>query len=199
MNVHQGLIIQGNLHTHVKRKSDDQNTYNILFSIPLPEQFRDPDWNDEQMLRKAERIGANTAIVIRRIFDGVKIREQSYNVANAVLKLEKAYDAERLEATCTYTLRSSIHHDTVIYGQFLIKNLKSHRRQKNLRNPDMSGELPITAVSLLRKEVWTDDAGKYKTETVRPEPCRAGDSCGGTGKESAVFRHDLYRTVGSCH
>ena len=70
----------------------------------LPEQFRDPDWNDEQMLRKAERIGRNTAIVIQRIFDGVKIREQAYNAANAVLKLEKAHDAERLEAACTYAL-----------------------------------------------------------------------------------------------
>lgn len=70
----------------------------------LPEQFRDPDWNDEQMLRKAERIGTNTAIVIRRIFDGVKIREQAYNAANAVLKLEKAYDAARLEAACAYAL-----------------------------------------------------------------------------------------------
>lgn len=70
----------------------------------LPEQFRDPDWNDEQMLRKAERIGANTAVVIQRIFEGVRIREQAYNAANAVLKLEKAYDAERLEAACAYAL-----------------------------------------------------------------------------------------------
>ena len=70
----------------------------------LPEQFRDPDWNDEQMLRKAERIGSGTAMVVQRIFEGVRIREQAYNAANAVLKLEKSYDTEQLEAACTYAL-----------------------------------------------------------------------------------------------
>ena len=70
----------------------------------LPEQFRDPEWNDEQMLRKAERIGVNTAAVIQRIFEGVRIREQAYNAANAVLKLEKTYDAVQLETACTYAL-----------------------------------------------------------------------------------------------
>lgn len=70
----------------------------------LPEQFRDPEWNDEQMLRKAERIGVNTVVVIQRIFEGVRIREQAYNAANAVLKLAKTYDAAQLETACTYAL-----------------------------------------------------------------------------------------------
>ena len=70
----------------------------------LPEQFHAPEWNDAQMLRKAEQIGPSTAITIQRIFEGVKIREQAYNAVNAVLRLEKAYGAERLEAACTFAL-----------------------------------------------------------------------------------------------
>ena len=56
------------------------------------------------MLRKAEQIGPSTEAVIQRIFEGVKVREQAYNAVNAVLKLEKAYGAERLEAACTFAL-----------------------------------------------------------------------------------------------
>ena len=70
----------------------------------LPEQFRAPEWNDEQMLHKAEQIGPNTVRVIQRIFEGVKIREQAYNAVTAVLRLEKVYGAERLEAACTFAL-----------------------------------------------------------------------------------------------
>ena len=70
----------------------------------LPEQFRAPEWNDAQMLHKAEQIGPSTAIAIQRIFEGVKIREQAYNAVNAVLRLEKAYGAERLEAACAFAL-----------------------------------------------------------------------------------------------
>ena len=46
------------------------------------------------MLWKAEHIGVNTAVVIQRILECIRIREQAYNAANAVLKLEKAYDPE---------------------------------------------------------------------------------------------------------
>ena len=56
------------------------------------------------MLHKAEQIGPSTAIAIQRIFEGVKIREQAYNAVNAVLRLEKAYGAERLEAACAFAL-----------------------------------------------------------------------------------------------
>lgn len=70
----------------------------------LPEQFRAPEWNDAQMLRKAEQIGPSTVVVVQRIFEGVKIREQAYNAVTAVLKLEKAYSAERLEAACAFAL-----------------------------------------------------------------------------------------------
>ena len=56
------------------------------------------------MLRKAEQIGSNTVMVVQRIFEGVKIREQAYNAVTAVLKLEKAYSAERLETACAFAL-----------------------------------------------------------------------------------------------
>ena len=56
------------------------------------------------MLHKAELIGPNTVRVIQRIFEGVKIREQAYNAVTAVLRLEKVYGAERLEAACTFAL-----------------------------------------------------------------------------------------------
>lgn len=94
---------ESRLTSHPRFPSYMTNQY-ATHTEDLPEQFRDPDWNDEQILQKAERIGANTGMVIQRIFDGVKIREQAYNAANAVLKLEKVYDAERLEAACAYAL-----------------------------------------------------------------------------------------------
>ena len=34
----------------------------------------------------------------------MKIREQAYNAVNAVLRLEKSYGAERLEAACCFAL-----------------------------------------------------------------------------------------------
>ena len=70
----------------------------------LPEQFRTPEWDETQMLRKAEQIGPNAIIVVTRIFESVKIREQAYNAVTAVLKLEKTYDATRLESACAFAL-----------------------------------------------------------------------------------------------
>lgn len=61
--------------------------------------------NGERMCRWADKIGSCTRTVVDRIFESVRIQEQAYNSVLAVLKLEKAYSGEALEAACRKALR----------------------------------------------------------------------------------------------
>ena len=70
----------------------------------MPDHFQRMEWNDQRIRKWAVSIGINTAEVIDRIFDGVKIKEQGYNSCLSVLRLSKAYSKERLETACTLAL-----------------------------------------------------------------------------------------------
>lgn len=70
----------------------------------MPDHFQRMEWNDQRIRNWAVSIGINTAEVIDRIFDGVKIKEQGYNSCLSVLRLSKAYSKERLETACTLAL-----------------------------------------------------------------------------------------------
>lgn len=70
----------------------------------MPAYFNQPEMNGERMCRWADRIGRNTRKVVDRIFESVQIEEQAYNSVLSVLKLEKAYSREALEAACQQAL-----------------------------------------------------------------------------------------------
>ena len=70
----------------------------------LPDQFNQPEWNADRLINWARNIGPSTLIVVERIFDSKKIKEQSYNSVLAVLRLSKKYSNERLENACRFAL-----------------------------------------------------------------------------------------------
>lgn len=70
----------------------------------MPEKSTNPNWNTERIQEWASKIGPNTLEVINRTISSVKIKEQSYNSALAVLRLAKMYTNERLENACKYAL-----------------------------------------------------------------------------------------------
>ena len=70
----------------------------------MPPYFDQPEMNGDRMCRWADKIGANARKVVDRIFASVQIEEQAYNSVLSVLKLEKAYSRELLEAACREAL-----------------------------------------------------------------------------------------------
>ena len=70
----------------------------------MPDEFTEPEMNDERMRSWASTIGPYTLEVINRIFKGVQIKEQGYNAALSVLKLSQHYPKERFEAACQISL-----------------------------------------------------------------------------------------------
>jgi len=70
----------------------------------MPDYFQQMEWDDERIRSWAESIGDNTSLVIERIFESVKIKEQGYNFCLSVLRLSKTYRRERLEDACGLAL-----------------------------------------------------------------------------------------------
>ena len=70
----------------------------------MPPQFVKAQWDDNRILRWAKEIGPATHAVITRMFSGVKVKEQAYNPALAVLNLTKLYTEQELEDACEYSL-----------------------------------------------------------------------------------------------
>lgn len=70
----------------------------------MPDHFQNPRWDDERILNWASTIGPGTSLVIQRIFDSLKIKEQGYNSALSILKLSKKYSNARLESACELAL-----------------------------------------------------------------------------------------------
>ncbi len=70
----------------------------------MPDYFNEPEMNDVRMLSWAATIGPCTNEVIARVFRSVKIKEQGYNSALAILRLSKGYPKERFETACRIAL-----------------------------------------------------------------------------------------------
>jgi len=70
----------------------------------MPDHFQNPQWDDRRILKWAATIGNCTTIVVNRIFNSVKIKEQGYNSALSVLRLSKKYTNARLEVACELAL-----------------------------------------------------------------------------------------------
>ena len=70
----------------------------------MPDAFQKVEWDDERIKRWANKIGPSTFVVINKIFDSVKIKEQGYNSCLAVLKLANKFSNDRLENACELAL-----------------------------------------------------------------------------------------------
>ncbi|HZK28396.1 MAG TPA: IS21 family transposase [Thermoclostridium sp.] len=70
------------------------------------------EWNGERFINWAEKVGENTAAVIRFFLSANKVEQQGYKSCMALLKLADKYSVNRLEAACaktlTYTVRPSL-------------------------------------------------------------------------------------------
>jgi hypothetical protein len=70
------------------------------------------EWNGERFINWAEKVGENTATVVRFFLSTNKVEQQGYKSCMALLKLVDKYSVNRLEAACaktlTYTVRPSL-------------------------------------------------------------------------------------------
>lgn len=57
-------------------------------------------WSPERFIRWANKIGPNTAELIGEIIDSKPHPQQGFRAALGILRLEKSYDAQRLESAC---------------------------------------------------------------------------------------------------
>ena len=102
-------IYSGNtrIATHNRFPSGRKNQYST-HQEDMPDKFRISPWDDVRIRNWAYAIGKYTAEVVKRIFDGVSIKEQGYNPALAVLRLSNKYSEVRLEAACEFAITSGI-------------------------------------------------------------------------------------------
>ena len=91
--------------THTKFPDYKTNAWST-HKEDMPDEYNQPEMDEERMKRWAASIGENTAEVIDRIFRSVNIKEQGYNSALSVLKLAKSYSDKRLEIACEIALTS---------------------------------------------------------------------------------------------
>ncbi len=70
--------------------------------IPDSKVYR--EWDSERIRRWADRVGPACAGCVNRIFESVRFDEQGFDAALAILRLSKAYSAQRLEAACALAL-----------------------------------------------------------------------------------------------
>ena len=89
--------------THDRFPEYVQNRYST-HKEDMPDQFQQPQWDDERIKRWAYSIGQHAGEVIDRIFASVKIKEQGYNPSLSVLRLSKTYSEARLETACELAL-----------------------------------------------------------------------------------------------
>jgi len=94
---------EGRISTHTRFPDYISNRYST-HAEDMPDQFNKPEWDEVRIRGWASAIGKNALEVIDRIFAGVKIKEQGYNPALAVLRLCKTYSEPRLETACELVL-----------------------------------------------------------------------------------------------
>lgn len=96
----------------------------------MPDYFNEPEMNDVRMLSWAATIGPNTNEVIARVFRSVKIKEQGYNAALAILRLSKGYTKERFETACRIALESASSPRYRLIQSILIHNQDIVRKEQ---------------------------------------------------------------------
>lgn len=124
----------------------ETNHFHCFITLPehLPDQFNQPEWNDQRLLRWAEKIGPFTCKVITRIFESVQIKEQGYQSALSVLNLSKKYSDNHLNKACQIALER-VHSPR--YRQ--LNAILTNPVNKSLFN-SMELEAPVTRMGYVR-------------------------------------------------
>jgi len=90
--------------SHV-RLYDRQSLYSTEDAHMPPNHQAYSQWNGDRFRAWAEKIGANTTVVVEALFAGCKVEQQGYRTCMSLLKLSEQYTPERLEAACGAALR----------------------------------------------------------------------------------------------
>lgn len=77
-----------------------QGQYSTIEIHMPPDHQKYIAWNSERFASWADRIGENTAAVVRFFLNNCKVEQQGYKSCMALLKLSDKYSAQRLEAAC---------------------------------------------------------------------------------------------------
>ncbi len=100
----------------------------------LPDQFNQPEWNADRLINWARNIGPSTLVVVERILDSKKIKEQSFNSVLAVLRLSKKYSNERLENACRFALTIT-HSPRYRHISIILTNNQDVEEKKDNKTP----------------------------------------------------------------
>jgi len=103
----------------------------------MPESHRQyGDWSPERLVRWARQYGTSTAEVVTRILQARRHPEQGYRSCLGILRLEKTYGPERLEAACQRAL---------LLGTLRYKSVESilkHGLDKQPSTPEIEPPVP---------------------------------------------------------
>jgi transposase len=106
------VFFDGNRIVSHPRLHGRPNQYSTLEGHMPPDHKKYISWNSERFVDWAEKIGINTAAVVRLLLAGHQVEQQGYKSCMALLKLTDKYSAPRLEAACEralfYTKRPSL-------------------------------------------------------------------------------------------
>jgi transposase len=103
----------------------------------MPESHRQyGDWSPERLVRWGRQYGSSTAEVVTRILQARRHPEQGYRSCLGILRLEKTYGQDRLEAACQRAL---------LLGTLRYKSVESilkHGLDKQPSTPDVEPPIP---------------------------------------------------------
>jgi transposase len=91
---------RGNRPVASHRRSDKRGSHTTVKEHMPPSHRRWLQWTPERFIRWASKIGPNTAALIGDIIESKPHPQQGFRAALGILRLEKSYDAERLERAC---------------------------------------------------------------------------------------------------
>jgi len=91
---------RGNRPVASHRRSDKRGGHTTIKEHMPPSHRRWLQWTPERFIRWASKIGPNTAALIGDIIRSKPHPQQGFRAALGILRLEKSYDAERLESAC---------------------------------------------------------------------------------------------------
>ena len=136
------IFFEGNRIASHRRLYGHINQYSTNEGHMPPNHKNYVSWDSERFIRWAEKIGENTAAVIRLLLSRYRIEQQGYKSCMAMLKLADKYSAIRLEASCEKAL-----------------SFTSCPSLKNIQAILISGQDKLT-----QETEKNEDAAKEKTE-----------------------------------
>ena len=93
-------------------------------------------WDADYFIKRAARIGENTAWVIEKVLSSKSFPEQTYNACLGILSYEKKYSPERLESACKRAYGSPVINYKIISNILKNNQDKQNVTQLEIRLPE---------------------------------------------------------------